>query len=449
MEVTCVAGPKNTSSTSIKNVGKVQNQNMDAFSELLTVLFGNMLVSKINQCNLDISQTGNISLNNTVGNDDKISNVLSIISNLKISSDQLKETGNTDGNISSLLNNVSGNNTDFLKLLSMKDDMPEELKEFINNLNALNTSEAERSSTNPNSDTAKIILEQLNKNITNSEDVAKNDLKNIIPGKDSIALDALNTQTKNNTTAAGSKKISDLFNVHTDGIKTEKSSIEAEITPNNSSDTGNTVSTKNIKNIIETNTGENKFSDADGKTKDVKSEEKTASAPKTVVNFEQGIKLNDSNNEKMNMITQQEKLPGSALIEKPQDIIDITVEKFKTLKLPGSTEVTVKLKPEELGEVSLKLVLEKGQINGSITANSKEVVSMLQNNIEQLKADLKSSNVNLNNITVNIQSGEDFDSKNSRRGFSNRQNKNNNRMASAFEEEIPSYSSLEGFNIIA
>jgi flagellar hook-length control protein FliK len=195
--------------------------------------------------------------------------------------------------------------------------------------------------------------------------------------------------------------------------------------------------------------GKNNSADAQGEVKVIKPEVKTITTLQTANNFEQVNGLNNTKNDNTINITQQPKVPESTLIKNPQDIIDITVEKFKTLKLPGSTEVTVKLRPEELGDVSLKLVLEKGQINGSITADRKEVVLMLQNNLEQLKTDLKNNNVNLNNITVNIQAGEDFESKNSRKGFSNKQNKNNHRIVQAFEEEIQSYDLQEGLNIIA
>lgn len=115
-----------------------------------------------------------------------------------------------------------------------------------------------------------------------------------------------------------------------------------------------------------------------------------------------------------------------ANVREPQDIIDITVNKFKALRLPEITEVSVKLKPEQLGEISVKLVLEKGHINGQISAETKEVVNVLQNGIDNLKEQLKNSNVNLNNISVNISSEDNFENRHNRGQFT-QQNKNDNK----------------------
>ena len=456
MEILSVASSSDTSSTLVKDVDK--GQNMDAFSELLAMLFNNMIIPSPNQYILTMNQDNNTDSNNADGNNTKLTNMLSLIDNLRISGGQLKDTETiqnfVNGNGNTLLNNVLSNSTDFQKLLNLTDDVTDELKEFINNIN--NFSSAEGHGTKLSNDLVGIIPEQLNKTTTTSEVKALLDLINLqtdenktIPTSKAIT-DTLNSQAEKNTTVSDLKKVSDLFNVHTTAVKTEKSSVEEVKVPNNSSEISYADNLKSIKSIIETSTdGENNSGNTQGEANGMKPEGKAITTLETANNFEQITGLNNIKNEFNNTITQQPEVPESTLIENPQDIIDVAVEKFKTLKLPGSTEVTVKLRPEELGDVSLKLVLEKGQINGSITADRKEVVIMLQNNLEQLKTDLKNNNVNLNNITVNIQSGEDFDSKNNRRGFSNKQNRNNHKMVQAFEEEMQPYDLLEGFNIIA
>lgn len=148
-------------------------------------------------------------------------------------------------------------------------------------------------------------------------------------------------------------------------------------------------------------------------------------------------------------ITQKQLDKETVLIQKQQDIIDISVEKFKTLRLPGLTEVTVKFKPEELGEISLKLVLEKGQITGNIAADKKEVVNLLQANLEQLKTDLKTSNVNFSNITVNLFAGDTFNQNPQRRENGNHTNKTNAKsLKQSFEEEVDEIQAFDGLDII-
>ncbi|WP_168190023.1 flagellar hook-length control protein FliK [Caloramator sp. E03] len=133
------------------------------------------------------------------------------------------------------------------------------------------------------------------------------------------------------------------------------------------------------------------------------------------------------------------------IIKNESDITEVIVEKFKTLKLPGFTEVRVKLKPEDLGEVVVKVVLEKGEINGNIITDKKEVANMIINQIETLKNDLKNNNINLNNISVSVASDD---------SYANHQNKNfshdkrNSDKFIEFQQEDKKEMSQEGFSIL-
>lgn len=136
-------------------------------------------------------------------------------------------------------------------------------------------------------------------------------------------------------------------------------------------------------------------------------------------------------------------------IVKPQDLVDVTVNRFKSLRLPDFTEMRVKLRPEELGEVTVRVVLEKGQINGSIMAERRDVVSMLQSQMDYLKQELKNNNINFSSITVNQNASSDFNEHNASRDF-NQQGKNNGRRyLMDIEENINESDNSEGFTIIA
>lgn len=98
-----------------------------------------------------------------------------------------------------------------------------------------------------------------------------------------------------------------------------------------------------------------------------------------------------------------------------KDIVDVVVENFKTLRLPGRCEMTIKLNPKELGEITIKLVLEKGQISAAVTANKRETVAILQSNINTLMDQLKESGTDIQHIAINLsqeQNGEE-----ARRGY--------------------------------
>jgi flagellar hook-length control protein FliK len=134
-------------------------------------------------------------------------------------------------------------------------------------------------------------------------------------------------------------------------------------------------------------------------------------------------------------------------IAKPEDIVEVVIDKFKSMRLPGTTELKVKLRPEELGEITIKVILEKGQINGSIHADRKEVVNMLQSQMENLKQDLKNNNVNLSNISVNISSDSNYD-ESQRRFFSQDQRRGNRSFFEQIEDDQQNINKEDGFNIV-
>lgn len=136
-------------------------------------------------------------------------------------------------------------------------------------------------------------------------------------------------------------------------------------------------------------------------------------------------------------------------IAKPQDLVDVTVNRFKSLRLPDFTEMRVKLRPDELGEVTVRVVLEKGQINGSIVAERRDVVSMLQSQMDYLKQELKNNNINFSSITVNQNASSDFNGHNASRDFNQQGRNNGRRYLMDIDENINESDNSEGFTIIA
>lgn len=450
MDVSSVSSSTNLSSTPVQPQDKKQAP--DVFSELFAMLLGNMLLPDTNQFGLVMDQSSTADLNSTSGNSANINQMLSTINNLRTNGGQLQNTETVQSLINgkSLLHSVLGNNADLQKLFDLSDNIPDELQEFINSINGFDSKGTESIDEVLNSNRLNSISGLLSKDMNASEQLNTQTGESATASEPGKASDTLNTQGSESKAVSELKKVLEKINTDATSFKGEKSAADTSKALNSSSEINYLGHVNDIKSIAGANEGGiNNSVNTQREANGVKTEEKTSKAFETNNNFEQAIKLSNTKNETTDKIALQQKPAEASLIEKPQDLIDLTVEKFKALRLPGATEVTVKLKPEELGEVSLKLVLEKGQINGSITAERKEVVMMLQNNLEQLKADLKNSNVNLNNLSVNIQAGKDFDSYNSRKGFNSKQNKNNHRVVQAFEEEMQPYDLAEGFNIIA
>ncbi|MEG0370824.1 MAG: flagellar hook-length control protein FliK [Clostridium sp.] len=100
---------------------------------------------------------------------------------------------------------------------------------------------------------------------------------------------------------------------------------------------------------------------------------------------------------------------------KYSDITDAIVENFKNLRLPGRCEMRIKLNPRELGEITIKLVLEKGQVSAVISSDKKETVTLLQSNMQNLLDQLKDSGTDLHHLAVNLSHEEN--SEEARRGY--------------------------------
>ncbi|KPU44692.1 flagellar hook-length control protein FliK [Oxobacter pfennigii] len=86
-----------------------------------------------------------------------------------------------------------------------------------------------------------------------------------------------------------------------------------------------------------------------------------------------------------------------------EDILSQVYDKMKFIKTGDATELHISLKPEELGEVAIKLVAEKGVITGKILVENNQVKSLIESNMPQLKENLKEHNVNIAALNVSVE----------------------------------------------
>jgi flagellar hook-length control protein FliK len=90
-----------------------------------------------------------------------------------------------------------------------------------------------------------------------------------------------------------------------------------------------------------------------------------------------------------------------------QDIVNVV----KYIKSNGLEQMTIRLKPDELGEMNIKLSKQDGEMVGIITVANKNVYDLVNKNTLDLKQHLESLNINLKEITVNVsnQGTQQFD----------------------------------------
>jgi len=88
-----------------------------------------------------------------------------------------------------------------------------------------------------------------------------------------------------------------------------------------------------------------------------------------------------------------------------QAVIDQIVKGFAVHTSGSTSEVRMRLQPEQLGDVSLKLSVSGGTVNASIVAQNADVRQTLLANQHQLAASLADAGLSLGNFSVDVSGG--------------------------------------------
>jgi len=111
--------------------------------------------------------------------------------------------------------------------------------------------------------------------------------------------------------------------------------------------------------------------------------------------------------------------------ETPEEMIESIVKYTKFSLSKERSEVTIKLEPEHLGKLHLKLVMKNSKLIGQIQVDNVEVKELISDNINQLKDSLQESGVDIQKFDVftKEESNSQFN-QNKEMRFNNRQSAN-------------------------
>lgn len=84
------------------------------------------------------------------------------------------------------------------------------------------------------------------------------------------------------------------------------------------------------------------------------------------------------------------------------EVISQIMEKMKTSLKQDMTEVKILLRPEHLGEVSLKIATQNGIVTAQFTAESQKVKEIIEANFNQLRDMLLEQGIDVGNLEVNV-----------------------------------------------
>lgn len=89
------------------------------------------------------------------------------------------------------------------------------------------------------------------------------------------------------------------------------------------------------------------------------------------------------------------------------DVIAQIMEKLKVSVKPDLSEVRILLRPEQLGEVSLKIATQNGIVTAQFIAESQKVKEIIESNFNQLRDMLSEQGVDVGALEVNVSNGDE------------------------------------------
>lgn len=84
-----------------------------------------------------------------------------------------------------------------------------------------------------------------------------------------------------------------------------------------------------------------------------------------------------------------------------QNSVDEVMNQAKYLVTKGGGEMTVKMSPEGMGEVHLKVILQEGKINIEMNTQDKSVKKLIEESLSDLKSSLASQQMKLDHVKIN------------------------------------------------
>jgi len=217
----------------------------------------------------------------------------------------------------------------------------------------------------------RIKLETLISSLSELNNVANNLNTNLIQS-DIVGLEK-NEKNSEDLLVQENSEASDI-ELNNENISTELSDAEANLSSNNGSNNSFSKSMQNV--IINTDIQSNSFS--------------------TDVN-DFGI--------------EQSSLQKYVTLNK-NSIFEQLVDKIKVDSLKNSDEVKIKLKPEILGEMTIKIVLEKGTVTARVMVENYQIKQLLESNVDQLKENFKNEGLNFQALDVSVNKDSEFDRNN-------------------------------------
>ncbi|MBQ3423352.1 MAG: flagellar hook-length control protein FliK [Romboutsia sp.] len=110
--------------------------------------------------------------------------------------------------------------------------------------------------------------------------------------------------------------------------------------------------------------------------------------------------------------------------------VNDVIKDVKYMSVNNIKELTVKVNPGNLGEITIKLVQEDGLMKANLRANSKETAALLSQNLAEIKKELVEQNIKISEVNIELYNEDTTFFKNESFGGQLSQEQNENRNTS-------------------
>jgi len=111
------------------------------------------------------------------------------------------------------------------------------------------------------------------------------------------------------------------------------------------------------------------------------------------------------------------------------------IKTIKFMEVNNTKELTVKMSPKELGEITVKITMESGIMKASISAQNKDTYNLLSGNIQDISDKLKNMDIKIQSLDINIYEDPTFFNKDSNEKNNSGGQKNTSKLILGLEEE--------------
>ncbi|RMD04294.1 flagellar hook-length control protein FliK [Clostridium autoethanogenum] len=411
------------------------------------------------------------------------------IANIK----QKIKDGSIDKNsVLSLLSLLFGNNQDIQSksnnfLNTVTKELSDEISNILKDENSSGSSKGKSLQSILNQEISKSLSDTSNKDISgNIKDV----LNKTVDKKLDFLVDILNNFDKSGQlTQKLSKKITDnimskLSNIvpssSADNISGLKSQIYTELLQKlnpklaDNLNLGKNVSANNLFQIISQNrqmienldtTGSSLQNSSNSNQNSTGGNSKNTDILNKILGSDGEDTKDNKISKAVNFMTQFNNVKGDNILVNGENVQNLNLNKatfnsdmIKTLKymdLNNVKQLTVKINPKELGDITINLVMEEGKMKAVLTASNKDAYNLLNSNMQDLSNKLQNNDIKVQSFSLNLYHEDTTFFKNRSNGDQNQDNEKRNKnlaVNSIQEEDAPEendYYSDSNVNMLA